>query len=52
MDDFHEVKQILEADLFPVDNYITHEVHFTEMIEHYDSWLDPKNGVMKAMVSF
>lgn len=52
MDDFRQVKRILEAGLFPIDHYITHEVHYTDMITHYDSWLDPKNGVMKAMVTF
>lgn len=37
---------------FPTDSFITHQVHYTEMIADFDSWLDPKTGVIKAMVNF
>ncbi|MGB3145069.1 MAG: zinc-binding dehydrogenase, partial [Maribacter sp.] len=37
---------------FPTNSFITHEVHFSEMIENFDSWLLPETGVVKAMVNF
>ena len=37
---------------FPTNTFITHEVHFSEMIENFDSWLLPETGVVKAMVNF
>ena len=32
--------------------WITHRADVDTMIEAYDQWLDPENGVVKAMVSF
>ncbi|RZL30099.1 MAG: alcohol dehydrogenase, partial [Pedobacter sp.] len=32
-------------------NYITHQVKFGEVKDEFETWLDPKNGVIKAMVS-
>ena len=37
---------------FPTKTFITHQVHFSEMIENFDSWLLPETGVVKAMVNF
>ena len=37
---------------FPTNTFITHEVHFSEMIGNFDSWLLPETGVIKAMVHF
>ncbi|WP_417361204.1 zinc-binding alcohol dehydrogenase family protein [Galbibacter sp.] len=37
---------------FPTKSFVTHQVHFTDMISHFDSWLIPKTGVIKAMVNF
>ncbi|GGD68018.1 alcohol dehydrogenase [Maribacter cobaltidurans] len=37
---------------FPTDTFVTHEVHFSEMISNFDSWLLPETGVVKAMVTF
>ncbi|HUH48101.1 MAG TPA: zinc-binding alcohol dehydrogenase family protein [Arenibacter sp.] len=48
--DFERVISIL--DQFPTDSFITHNVHFSEMKEHFDSWLDPATGVIKATVEF
>lgn len=50
--DFERVISALRQHLFPVDAYITHRVGFQEMIAHFDSWLKPETGVMKAMVSW
>ncbi len=49
-EDFEHVISVL--DQFPTESFITHNVPFTEMIENFDSWLDPKNGVIKATVTF
>lgn len=37
---------------FPTTTFVTHEVHFSKMIENFDSWLLPETGVVKAMVTF
>ncbi len=49
-EDFEHVINVL--DQFPTDSFITHSVDYTEMISNFDSWLDPKTGVIKATVSF
>ncbi|ARV16516.1 zinc-binding alcohol dehydrogenase family protein [Polaribacter sp. SA4-12] len=49
-EDFEHVISVLGQ--FPTESFITHNVPFTEMIENFDSWLDPKNGVIKATVTF
>lgn len=52
VEDFEHVISVLEKREFPIDSFVTHNVDCTEMIEHFDSWLDPKNGVIKAIVNF
>ncbi|UKM63816.1 zinc-binding alcohol dehydrogenase family protein [Flavobacteriaceae bacterium GSB9] len=49
-EDFEHVISVLNQ--FPTDSFITHAVDFTEMIQHFDSWLKPETGVIKATVSF
>ena len=49
-EDFEYVISVL--DQFPTESFITHNVPFTDMIEHFDSWLDPETGVMKATINF
>lgn len=49
-EDFEHVINVL--DQFPTDSFITHSVDYTEMIANFDSWLNPKTGVIKATVSF
>ena len=49
-EDFEYVISVLNQ--FPTDSFITHSVGHTNMIEHFDSWLDPKTGVIKAIVTF
>ncbi|GGW22330.1 zinc-binding alcohol dehydrogenase family protein [Arenibacter certesii] len=39
-------------DQFPTESFITHSVHFTEMKEHFNNWLDPAAGVIKATIEF
>ena len=52
LEDFMYVISILEKRKFPVASYITHTVSFDDMISHFDGWLNPANGVIKATVSF
>lgn len=49
-EDFEHVISVLNQ--FPTDSFITHSVNYTDMIANFDSWLDPKTGVIKATVSF
>ncbi|WNH11926.1 zinc-binding alcohol dehydrogenase family protein [Thalassobellus suaedae] len=49
-EDFEHVISVL--DQFPTESFITHNVPFTEMINHFDSWLKPETGVIKATVNF
>ena len=52
LEDFEQVISILEEGQFPIDSFVTHNVPYTEMIANFDHWVDPKNGVIKAMVDF
>lgn len=49
-DDFHHVIEVIRSKQFPTEDYITHRVGFDDMIDHFDGWLDPEAGVIKAMV--
>ncbi|PPK85693.1 hypothetical protein CLV84_2596 [Neolewinella xylanilytica] len=51
-EDFESVRAFLESGQFPTGKYITHSVPFEEMIGHFESWLQPQNGVIKAMVDW
>ncbi len=50
IEDFEHVINVL--DQFPTESFITHNVAFTEMIDHFDSWTKPETGVIKATVDF
>lgn len=49
--DFHQVIDVLYDGNFPVDSFITHRAPFDRMIDHFSGWLEPENGVIKAMVT-
>lgn len=51
IEDFEHVIKSMKAGLVNPTTYITHQVNFDEVKENFESWLDPKNGVIKAMVS-
>lgn len=51
-EDFEKVKDLLGTGRFPTHTFITHRVSFEDMIGHFESWLQPETGVIKAMVSF
>lgn len=49
--DFEHVISSMKKGLVDPTNYITHRVPFHEVKDAFKSWLDPKNGVIKAMVN-
>lgn len=51
IEDFEHVISSMKKGLVNPQNYITHTVKFEEVKDNFESWLDPKNGVIKAMVS-
>ncbi|RZL48891.1 MAG: alcohol dehydrogenase, partial [Pedobacter sp.] len=50
IEDFEHVIKSMKAGLVNPTNYITHQVDFMDVKEEFASWLDPKNGVIKAIV--
>ncbi|WP_316814979.1 zinc-binding alcohol dehydrogenase family protein [Pedobacter nyackensis] len=49
--DFEHVIASMKAGHVEPTTYITHKVQFAEVKDEFQSWLDPKNGVIKAMVT-
>jgi len=49
--DFEHVVRSMKDGRIDPTNYITHRVDFDEVKEEFASWLDPKNGVIKAIVT-
>jgi len=49
-EDFKHVITSMKNGLVQPANYITHRVRFDEARNEFESWLDPKNGVIKAMI--
>lgn len=49
-EDFEHVVNSMKKGLVNPATYITHRVAFEDVIENFESWLDPANGVIKAMV--
>lgn len=50
-EDFAHVVDAMKKGLVDPTNYITHRVPFESVKTAFASWLDPANGVIKAMVS-
>lgn len=48
--DFEKVVESMKKGLVKPTTYITHRVNFDEIKDNFESWLDPKNGVIKAVV--
>jgi threonine dehydrogenase-like Zn-dependent dehydrogenase len=49
-EDFEHVIAAMKKGLVQPANYITHRVRFDEVKDSFESWLDPSNGVIKAMI--
>jgi 2-desacetyl-2-hydroxyethyl bacteriochlorophyllide A dehydrogenase len=50
--DFEHVVSSMKKGLVNPTTYITHHVHFDDMKDNFESWLNPSKGVIKAMISF
>jgi threonine dehydrogenase-like Zn-dependent dehydrogenase len=48
--DFNHVLTCMRNRLLDPATYITHRVLFDEVKDNFESWLNPANGVIKAMV--
>ncbi|MBO9619852.1 MAG: zinc-binding alcohol dehydrogenase family protein [Niabella sp.] len=51
-EDFEHVIQSMKAGRIQPQTYITHTVAFDTVPDHFESWLNPATGVIKAMVQF
>jgi 2-desacetyl-2-hydroxyethyl bacteriochlorophyllide A dehydrogenase len=49
-EDFEHVMNCMKQKLINPSTYITHRVKFDEVKDEFESWLNPANGVIKAMV--
>ena len=49
--DFEHVIRSMKAGQIDPTTYITHRVAFEQVKDEFAGWLDPENGVIKAMVS-
>ncbi|WEG11085.1 zinc-binding alcohol dehydrogenase family protein [Pullulanibacillus sp. KACC 23026] len=49
-EDFVHVINSIKRGKVDVGSYITHRSSFEEMIEHFDEWMKPETGVVKAIV--
>jgi 2-desacetyl-2-hydroxyethyl bacteriochlorophyllide A dehydrogenase len=49
-EDFEQVVQAIKNGWISPETYITHRVTFDEVAAQFESWLNPVNGVIKAMV--
>ncbi|MFZ6000191.1 MAG: zinc-binding alcohol dehydrogenase family protein [Bacteroidota bacterium] len=49
-EDFESVIGCIRSDLINPTLYITHRVPFNNVAEQFPSWLDPAQGVIKAMI--
>lgn len=48
--DFHTVIQALKTGLVDPKTFITHRISFGQVVNQFAGWLDPANGVIKAMI--
>ena len=49
-EDLEHVIEAMRAGKIETESFITHRVHFDDMIDTFESWLDPATGVIKAVV--
>lgn len=43
---------INQIEQFPTEAFVTHRVSYHQMIDHFDTWLQPESQTIKAMVDF
>jgi 2-desacetyl-2-hydroxyethyl bacteriochlorophyllide A dehydrogenase len=49
-EDFQQVIQAMKKGWVNPSTYITHRTGFADVKNNFQSWLDPRNGVIKAMI--
>jgi 2-desacetyl-2-hydroxyethyl bacteriochlorophyllide A dehydrogenase len=49
-EDFEQVISLIKSESIKPKKYITHRVRFNEIKDQFERWLNPSNGVIKAMV--
>lgn len=49
--DFEDVAALLASKQYNMDEYITHQCVFEEVIDTFETWLKPETNVIKAMVT-
>lgn len=49
-EDFDNVIETVKNGSIDTERYITHRTEFEQMLNHFDSWLNPETKVIKAMV--
>ena len=50
--DFEQVIDAMKKGLVKPTTYITHRVNFEQVKDNFEPWLNPTNGVIKAIVNF
>lgn len=51
-ENFKRIIQLMETGDVDTQPWITHRASFGELIDRFPSWLDPEEGVVKAMLEF
>ncbi len=51
-DDFRQIIHFLETDQIHLDAWITHRASSQNLVEALPGWLEPKSGLIKAVVTF
>ncbi|MEH0152654.1 zinc-binding alcohol dehydrogenase family protein [Limibacter armeniacum] len=49
--DFEQIINMIENRQIDTTPWITHKIVFTDIANHFDSWLKPETGVIKAMLT-
>jgi len=50
-DDFARIIRLIQEEKIDTNPWITHNAPFSEVINVFDSWIDPQSGVIKAMIA-
>jgi 2-desacetyl-2-hydroxyethyl bacteriochlorophyllide A dehydrogenase len=51
-DDFRRIISLMESGAINTTPWITHRAAFCDLITEFPGWLEPQNGVIKAMLDF
>ena len=51
-ENFKRIIQLMETGDVDTQPWITHRTSYDQLIDHFPSWLNPEEGVVKAMLEF